>query len=366
MLFEAVFQRPRQKPLLTTHQIEIPFLLLRPWSIFHNVKDEARGGSSRMNRQQLFTEITHLLSSLQAQVVNSASNNFTDINIHAETFFQTFLSLTHGYDLENINIDEKNAAAIDLGDKEKRIAIQITSTSSFQKIKKTFNTFVDKALHQDYDRLIVLVIGDKKKYKKPELSEDGFKLNVRDDVIDIADILKTVSTLPVPDMQAVRDFLATELIPKAAASVAKEVETIMSLIELISDEDHPDVGKGFLEDPFPDKKINKRFADHSQYLKSEYQDLVEEYGQILKAAKAAMSNGPIRTRRMSRYLKTTSDQLLQNANGNPVTALEELVNHFCEKLSKNGADFDKGAVRFFVIDELIRCNVFPNAVVTHA
>ena len=41
-------------------------------------------------------------------------------------------------------------------------------------------------------------------------------------------------------------------------------------------------------------------------------------------------------------------------------ALNKLVNFFEIKLGKNGKKYDKAAIKFYLINELIKCNVFPN------
>jgi hypothetical protein len=88
------------------------------------------------------------------------SLNLQDVNVHAETFFRDFLNLALGYQLRNINIIEKNARAIDLGDEDERIAIQVTSTAELAKIKHTHMGFVASGLDGRYDRLVVLIIGE--------------------------------------------------------------------------------------------------------------------------------------------------------------------------------------------------------------
>ena len=55
----------------------------------------------------------------------------------------------------------KNSAAIDLVDTENRIAIQVTSTATGEKIKQTINEFVKNKRPEDYDRLLVYIITEK-------------------------------------------------------------------------------------------------------------------------------------------------------------------------------------------------------------
>src|SRR5690606_20044496 len=111
-----------------------------------------------MNRKSLLDGIIHYLSILRVSVELHNSLNHQDINVVSENFFRDFLNLAFGYELKNINIVEKNARAIDLGDEDARIAIQVTSTAGMPKIKHTHSGFVAGGLDAKYDRLVVLVI----------------------------------------------------------------------------------------------------------------------------------------------------------------------------------------------------------------
>lgn len=60
------------------------------------------------------------------------------------------------------------------------------------------------------------------------------------------------------------------------------------------------------------------------------------------------------------YLQDLSIKYLEEAQDDPMEALNKLVNFFEIKLGKNGKKYDKAAIKFYLINELIKCNVFPN------
>jgi hypothetical protein len=155
---------------------------------FEVAKESLAGNTRAMNRARLLQEISHYLTHLRMSVEHLSSLNLQDINVHAEIFFRDLLNAALGYQLQNINIVERNARAIDLGDEGERIAIQVTSTSELAKIKHTYTGFVAGALDGKYDRLAVLVIGEKKRYREQLLGGDGsFSMSLTDDVWDIDD-----------------------------------------------------------------------------------------------------------------------------------------------------------------------------------
>lgn len=59
-------------------------------------------------------------------------------------------------------------------------------------------------------------------------------------------------------------------------------------------------------------------------------------------------------------MKTLIIKYLDEAQDNPVDALSKLVLFFEEKLGSSGKKYDQMAIKFFLINEMIKCNVFPN------
>lgn len=77
-----------------------------------------------------------------------------------ERFFKQVLNAHYGYDLKTTNDKMSNYPAIDLRDDDERICYQITSTNTTTKIKKTIQTFKDKKLYNEFDKLVFLILTD--------------------------------------------------------------------------------------------------------------------------------------------------------------------------------------------------------------
>ena len=313
-----------------------------------------------MNRQDCQKSIISSLSWLSSQVGIHNRLNLTDINIHSENFYRDLLNLVYGYNLVNINITDPNAAAIDLGDKSNRIAIQVTSTSTLAKTRHTVKQFIDKKLYEKYDRLIILNIGSKTKHSVPKVGDDTYSLNTKDDIWDIGDLLLKINDMKLKEIQEVKNFLNNQLYVKPTEQLPRNVETILRLITLISDEEHPAVGDGFLDEPFPDEKINKRFADYAEFLKQEFFTLYREYGAVLDSVEEESDIGQVKVRRVAQHLRVYSDKVLTECGGDPKKALEKLIHGFVGMLNENGFEADTGAAQFYIVKQLIKCNVFPN------
>lgn len=115
-----------------------------------------------MNREIYLNNIANSLALLSRQVSVKNAINLYDINIVVEDFFPGLLNLIYGYELRNINHLEKNAAAIDLYDSKNRLSIQVTSDNSSTKVKHTIKEFIEHKYYKKYDRLIILILTQKK------------------------------------------------------------------------------------------------------------------------------------------------------------------------------------------------------------
>ncbi|WP_322979274.1 SMEK domain-containing protein [Pseudomonas sp. C11] len=303
------------------------------------------------------------ISWIKSQVELSNKINLTDINIHAENFYRDLLNLVLGIQLKNINIAEQNATAIDLGDAENRIAIQVTSSSDLTKAKTTLEKFVEKNLDKKYDQLKILNITTKKHHKTKELKRGSLILSTESDIVDTSWLIRKISDLNSDKLRQVHEFLRKEInLGENKSSIPKEVDTILRIIEYISDDAHPMAGAGddFLEEPYPDEKINIRFKDHADFLKARYTDLYGEYGAVLKETKASADIGQVKLRRAAMHLRGHSDKLLRESNGDPQLALNKIIENLSLLISSTGIQFDSNAAEFYIVDQLIQCNVFPN------
>lgn len=255
-----------------------------------------------MRRAELLRIVTYYLTHLRVSVETSNSLNLQDLNVHAEAFFRDLLNLALDYSLININIIEKNARAIDLGDEVNRIAIQVTSTVDFSKVKHTFDGFIKGRLQNKYDRLVVLIIGAKKNYRETGLDNaSGFSMSVVDDVWDVSDLLTMIGDLKLDKLQACQDFLRKEL-RLSEPRQSSEVRTLTRLIEVLSESEEGVQAGDNREDPDPEGKIRDRFADHAEFLQQEYVELFEIYGRALKEVEAHTDLGHVRIRKLQVYL----------------------------------------------------------------
>jgi hypothetical protein len=314
-------------------------------------------------RDDLLKKIRKWLSFLCSEVELSNSLNLQDINVHAENFFRDFLNQIYGYDLKNANYVKINTAAIDLVDDVQQLAIQVTSDTSSTKVHETISKFNKGLLFEKYSRLVILVITAKKEFPKVQFDNIGNTLfDKQNDIKDISDLLNDINNFEIDKIELIADFIEKEVALKAPPhkrqKEANEVESIMRLIEYLS-------ANSVIEDisekePDPEGKVYRRFADYADYLTGRYKELAYLYIQPLKIAETEIGLDKVKVKKIQLYLKGKSNGYLTEKGGNPQEAIESMVAFFSLKLTESNFDFDEIAAEFYLIDELIKCNVFPN------
>ncbi|HHX22642.1 MAG: hypothetical protein BWY74_00847 [Firmicutes bacterium ADurb.Bin419] len=314
-----------------------------------------------MKKEIYLKNVAESLALLSKQVELLNAVNLYDINIIAEDFFTELLNLIFGYKLKNVNVVEKNAPAIDLIDEENKISIQVTSDNSSTKIKHTIHEYIDNKAYEKYDRLIVLILTRKKKYSKPFDTNNTFIFNKESDILDVKDLVKFVRGLEIEKIRSINDFLGRELCDKVYSvkeTQANEIDTIIDLIEYISK--HKEVKKKIDVEIDPEYKIFKRFKDFAERLISEYTTLYTLYGDSIVTINETLGIDEAQDIITMLYLQDISMQFLDETNDNPIKALNKLVDYFEDKLSVNGKKYDRAAIKFYLVNEMIKCRVFPN------
>ena len=282
-----------------------------------------------MNKEVYLKNIAENLALLSREVSILNAVNLYDINIIAEDFFPGLLNLIYGYELKNANHLEKNAPAIDLIDQKNRIAVQVTSDNSSTKIKHTIEEFNKSQAYHLYDRLVVLILTQKKKYSSNFDTQGLFSFEKARDIWDVEKLIKDIRELETAQIKNVSDYLSEELYNKyysVRETQAGEVDTIIDLIEYISQ--HRKVNKDRETTVDPEYKIYKRFKNFADKLITEYTTLYTIYGEALNIVNETLGIDEAQDIIIMFYLQDISVQFLEEEHDNPIAALNKLVTYF--------------------------------------
>ena len=182
-----------------------------------------------LKKKELIEQIAVNIAHLKATVETHNSVHFFDLNVVSEDFFAALLNLVYGYDLENLNHEELNKAAVDLGDKKNRIAVQVTSQRTKPKIQKTLNTFYEHGLTDDYDMLKVLIIGDRTGNYPTLKVPEGMSFSGDSDVIDISGLMKDICGLDTEILSSMKNLIDREFtdpFPKTSGDTERKLDQL--------------------------------------------------------------------------------------------------------------------------------------------
>lgn len=109
-----------------------------------------------MREAELAASIADRAGAIGHHVLNLTESGFNDASKGLETLYCEVLNLTRGWTLTSTNFATMNSAAIDLHDRSRRIAVQVTTRLSSEKVRRTVETFLRHGLHPQYDELFIV------------------------------------------------------------------------------------------------------------------------------------------------------------------------------------------------------------------
>jgi len=165
---------------------------------------------------QTFEDILLKLSVLRYIFKSRSKLGKYDLNKQAERFFMNVLNRIEDLNLVDLNEENANAVAIDLGDKAEKICIQVTAENNSSKIHKTIKGFIKNKLYKHYDRLVILIITEKRNYSVDFDTKNMFTFSKESDIWDIDDLLEKIEKMEIAKSEDLKDYLSQELAPIVA------------------------------------------------------------------------------------------------------------------------------------------------------
>ena len=140
-----------------------------------------------------FEYIKNQLTYIKSKVELDNQLGLLDINKLGENIFMHILNDVYDWNLTDANLLQENFPAIDLVDDTNRLVVQVTSTTTTDKLRGTIEKF--KALNQYSGyQLKIFYIKNKPNFQKESLSEftqNGVSTN---DMLGVEDILEAIQS----------------------------------------------------------------------------------------------------------------------------------------------------------------------------
>jgi hypothetical protein len=152
-----------------------------------------------ITRGHFIGQIIDELSAISALVEVRSKLGLYDLHKYCEDFFKEILNIVLDYNLKNLNAERQNNPGIDLGDENKKIAFQITSTKTIKKINETLEKAESKK--DKYETIYILIIGKKQgSYTLDQNICDPFNFK-EENILDISDVLRKCLYLEIDKLK---------------------------------------------------------------------------------------------------------------------------------------------------------------------
>ena len=319
------------------------------------------GVLARMNRSNYFNYIEEKLNILSYRIKSRGKINLLDLNIYSETFFAELMNRLLGYELENINVIKQNTEGIDLVDNKNKVIVQVSATSSKQKIENS----LDKKIFEDYSGFgfkFIAISGDADKLRAQTFA-NPYKVifSPLNDIYDIKSLLNIVLNMQISAQRGLYEFLKDEL--GSFVDIVKVDSNLASIINILSQEDF----SGIVDSPEINSFEIFRKIEFNELLtvqptiddyKIYYSRLDEKYKEFDKqgANKSLSVLAVIR----KQYIK------LLGENVEPYELFFSIIDNLIELImnSKNYVEVPyeelEMCVSIIVVDAFIRCKIFKN------
>ena len=327
-----------------------------------------------MKQLQLIHTITDLLIQASNEVKDKGNLKLYDINQISEDVLIPILNIVFDTNLINLNTVKANYPGIDLatdehitiGNTEKRIAFQITSTNSIEKIKKTLKGYVDYKLYEKFDEIYIYNLIEKQAgYQNASIVEvakivdNKFTFDLSKNIIDRINLNANINTLtPISKIETICNLLEDQFIYRKKSLLSLEIwesdgkigygfSNLLNGIDLstyyiLINDSIPNEAKDILHtlllkynDIFAQKFENEKadkfvLLGFNTYLKAGFTQALKSFQEIKDLIHISFDKGTLSSE-ISDALKTFTDKLDES----DYPLVNQPINHPAIKLIKN-------------------------------
>ncbi|WP_235829634.1 ABC-three component system protein [Clostridium nigeriense] len=316
-----------------------------------------------INRIEYFNYIEEKLSILSTRINNRGKLNILDANLHSENFYMELLNLLYDFKLENLNTSNQNVEGIDLIDYKNKLIIQVSSTTTKQKIESSLSKDIFKS-YNEYKFVFVSIANNADNLRRNNFKNPNkVSFNPKNDIYDIPRILKDVFALSIDKQKQIYEFIRKEL--GDSLDIVKLDSDLANIINILSKENLSNIKQSINIDSFQiDKKIEYNKLNLASFIIEDYKiyngHVEKKYIEFDKLG-VNKSFAVLQTIR-GKYIELCTNGKCQNAD----ILFLEIIKKVKELIlaSKNCIDLSfemlELCVNILVVDAFIRCKIFKN------
>lgn len=314
-----------------------------------------------MNRPGYFDYIEEKINLLATRINARGRLNMLELNNHSEVFYSYFLNELYGWKLGDANLTKQNIEAIDLTDDTNKIVIQVSATSTKDKIERSLaKDLIGKYAHYTFKFVSIANDSDdlrSKTYKNPH----GINFAPQADIIDKNQILKDVKNLEIGNQRRIYDFIREEL--GNDIDSVKLDSNLASIINILAKENWDGIIETIDFNPF---EINRKI-DHNQLkatkrIIDDYKIYHPKVDQKYEAFDALGSNKSYSVLQLiSKFyvkaclIENEPDKIFLNVAAEIVDKVQSSANFITIEF-----EILELCVDILIVDAFIRCKIFEN------
>lgn len=316
-----------------------------------------------MNRGTYFNYIEEKLNLLSYRINSRGRFNILDFNLHCENFYMDLINLIYGLSLKNLNSIDQNFEGIDLIDDCNEVIIQVSATSTKQKIESALSKSVLKRYSKYTFKFISI-----SKYAdnlRKNTFENPYKINFnpKDDIYDIPSILRVVASLGIDRQKELYDFIKKEL--GSEVDIIKVDSNLAIIINILSKEKLTNIEEEININSF---EIQKKIEFNKLYL---VEDIINDYkvyySHLEKKYNEFDKQGVNKSFAIFQVIKKEYIKLLmENKDINNDLLFLNIIENV-KKIILNSRNYIEipfeeleMCVSIIVVDAFIRCKIFKN------
>jgi hypothetical protein len=279
---------------------------------------------------------------------------------HSENFYLYFFNKLFGWELTNLNNKLQNVEAIDLIDNTNKLIIQVSATTTKQKVESALKKKII-GKHHNYTFKFISIAKDASNLRKANFAKPhGIQFNPQTDIYDTKSVLNYILSLGVNKQKSIYQFIKDELGDEI--DFAKLDSNLATIINILAKENWKQTDETFSINSFEiERKISHNNLKSAKYIINDYKihhsRLDKKYTEF-DALGVNKSNSVLSTIRKEyvKNLKLKQDDelfflVIDNVQ-NIITQSANFVSIPMEELDL--------CVNILVVDAFIRCNIFEN------
>ena len=313
-----------------------------------------------MNRARYFSIIEERLNTLATRINSRARLNILDLHSHSETFYQYFLQELFGWTISNENEVKANVEAIDLIDHKNKLLIQISATSTKEKIENSLSKDIIKR-YKDYTFKFISISKDSDNLKKMVYcNPHSISFDPGKDIIDKNSILTFIKGMGPDDQKRIYTFIKKELVNDI--DLIRLESNLAYIINVLSKENLDQEGLNMEINPY---EISRKM----EYNKLNAAVLVIEdyrihYGKLDKIYQEFDLFGSSKSMSVFAAISGEYRRAMNDFSGDKLffQVIDKVIERILNSANYQAIPYEELelCVNIIVVDAFIRCKIFRN------